>query len=161
MIKNQPAKRDRKGSADSEWKSSCKGNVCGEHRLSSHSEPTHPLPPGHSDSAIRMFTPPSAQEKPSSTELNCGGELVPITYQGRTFDINCVSGSHSVTSDFLWPHGLQPTSLPCPWDSPGKNTGVGCHFLLQGIFLTQGLNLDLPHCVKPMIFSIRSLVYLA
>ena len=29
------------------------------------------------------------------------------------------------------PHGLQPTRLPRPWDSPGKNTGVGCHFLLQ------------------------------
>ena len=29
------------------------------------------------------------------------------------------------------PHGRQPTRLPCPWDSPGKNTGVGCHFLLQ------------------------------
>ena len=34
----------------------------------------------------------------------------------------------------------------CPWDSLGKNTGVGCHFLLQGIFLTQGLNLGLMHC---------------
>ena len=31
----------------------------------------------------------------------------------------------------LWPHRWQPTRLPCPWDSPGKNTGVGCHFLLQ------------------------------
>ena len=31
----------------------------------------------------------------------------------------------------MWPHGRQPTRLPCPWDSPGKNTGVGCHFLLQ------------------------------
>ena len=29
------------------------------------------------------------------------------------------------------PHRQQPTRLPCPWDSPGKNTGVGCHFLLQ------------------------------
>ena len=29
------------------------------------------------------------------------------------------------------PHRWQPTRLPCPWDSPGKNTGVGCHFLLQ------------------------------
>ena len=29
------------------------------------------------------------------------------------------------------PYGWQPTRLPCPWDSPGKNTGVGCHFLLQ------------------------------
>ena len=35
--------------------------------------------------------------------------------------------------------------LLCPWDSPGKNTGVGCNFLLQGIFLTQGSNLSLLH----------------
>ena len=33
-----------------------------------------------------------------------------------------------------------PARLLCPWDSPGKITGVGCHALLQGIFLTQGLN---------------------
>ena len=31
----------------------------------------------------------------------------------------------------LWPHRRQPTRFPHPWDSPGKNTGVGCHFLLQ------------------------------
>ena len=43
-------------------------------------------------------------------------------------------------SDSLWPHGLSPTSLLCPWDSPGKDTGVGCHALLQGIYPTQGLN---------------------
>ena len=34
-------------------------------------------------------------------------------------------------SNSVWPHRRQPTRLPCPWDSPGKNTGVGCHFLLQ------------------------------
>ena len=34
-------------------------------------------------------------------------------------------------SNSVQPHRLQPTRLPCPWDSPGKNTGVGCHFLLQ------------------------------
>ena len=34
-------------------------------------------------------------------------------------------------SDSVWPHRRQPTRLPRPWDSPGKNTGVGCHFLLQ------------------------------
>ena len=38
------------------------------------------------------------------------------------------------------PFGLWPTKLLCPWDSPGKNTGVGCHFLLQGIFPTLGSN---------------------
>ena len=43
----------------------------------------------------------------------------------------------------LQPHGLQPTRLLCPWDSSGKNTEVGCHFLLQGIFLSQGSNLHL------------------
>ena len=37
----------------------------------------------------------------------------------------------SVMSDSVRPHRLQPTRLLCPWDSPGKNTGVGCHFLLQ------------------------------
>ena len=41
-------------------------------------------------------------------------------------------------------HVLQPTRLLCPWDFPGKNTGVGCHFHLQGIFPTQGSNLCLP-----------------
>ena len=34
-------------------------------------------------------------------------------------------------SDSVRPYRWQPTRLPCPWDSPGKNTGVGCHFLLQ------------------------------
>ena len=37
----------------------------------------------------------------------------------------------SVVSDSVWTHRWQPTRLPCPWDSPGKNTGGGCHFLLQ------------------------------
>ena len=54
--------------------------------------------------------------------------------------------SHSVMSDFLQPHGLQPARRLCPWNSPGKNTGVGFHSLLQGMFLTQGLNLGLLHC---------------
>ena len=39
--------------------------------------------------------------------------------------------SCSVVSDSLRPHGLQPTRLLCPWDFPGKSTGVGCHCLLQ------------------------------
>ena len=51
----------------------------------------------------------------------------------------------SVMSSSLWPYGPQPTRLLCPWDSPGKNTGVGCH-ALQGIFPTQGLNQGLLHC---------------
>ena len=41
----------------------------------------------------------------------------------------------------------QPASLLCPWDSPGKNTGVVCHFLLQRIFPTQGSNPRLMHWI--------------
>ena len=48
--------------------------------------------------------------------------------------------SHSVMSDPLGPHGLEPARLLCPRYFPGKNTGVGCHALLQGIFPTQGSN---------------------
>ena len=51
-----------------------------------------------------------------------------------------------VMSDSLQPRGLQPARLLCPWDSPGKSTGAGCHFLLWGIFLTQELNPCLLHC---------------
>ena len=51
----------------------------------------------------------------------------------------CVSCS--VVFDSLRPHGLYSARLLYPWNSSGKNTGVGCHFLLQGIFPTQESNL--------------------
>ena len=46
---------------------------------------------------------------------------------------------HSVVSDSLQTHGLQPAKFLCLWDFPGENTGVSCHFLLQGIFPIQRL----------------------
>ena len=55
----------------------------------------------------------------------------------------CAVLSCSIVADPLRTHGRQPTRLLCPWDSPGKNTEVGCHALLQGIFPTQGSNLRL------------------
>ena len=51
----------------------------------------------------------------------------------------------SVLSRPLRSHGLQPAGLLCPGDSPGENPGAGCHFLLQGIFPTQGTNPHLLH----------------
>ena len=48
-------------------------------------------------------------------------------------------------------YGLQPARLHCPWNSPGKHTGVGCHFLLQGVFLIQGWNLRLLHCRQMLL----------
>ena len=55
-------------------------------------------------------------------------------------------------------HGLQPARLLCPWDFSSKNTGVGCHFRLQGIFLTQGSNLPLLHCRQSPTFQADSLL---
>ena len=56
------------------------------------------------------------------------------------------SERHLVVSNSLWHHGLEPARLLCPWNSPGKNTGAGCHFLLQVVFLTQGCNPGLLRC---------------
>ena len=54
--------------------------------------------------------------------------------------------SHSVMSDSLGPHGLQPTGSSIHGDSSGKTTGIGCHALFQGIFPTQEQNPGLLHC---------------
>ena len=63
-------------------------------------------------------------------------------HQGNKRDtpLNIVRVKSLSLSDSFQPCGL------CPLDFPGKNTGMGCHFLLQGIFPTQGWNLGLPHC---------------
>ena len=70
------------------------------------------------------------------------GDTCLTTYNGSSGG----SVSHSVLSDSLQPHGLWPARLLCPWGSPGKNTGVDCHSLLQRIFPTQGSNPGLLHC---------------
>ena len=62
---------------------------------------------------------------------NVTGLKTEISPYGLTFLFLLLVFSHSVVSSSLWPHGLQPTRLLCLWDFPGKNTGVGCHFLLQ------------------------------
>ena len=54
------------------------------------------------------------------------------------------SAHRSVVSDSLWPHRAH--QVPLSWNFPGKNTGVDCHSLLQGIFRTQGSNPGLLHC---------------
>ena len=53
-------------------------------------------------------------------------------------------------SDPFRPHGLYPARLLHPWDFTGKNTGVGCCFLLQGISPTQGSNLGILHCKQTL-----------
>ena len=81
-------------------------------------------------------------------------------------------------SDSVQPHRQQPTRLLCPWDSPGKNTGVGCHFLLhlmtEGHYLTSFLSIFSEHlrvkgnknsrvsfllALAPVYFIISSLIF--
>ena len=69
--------------------------------------------------------------------------MLPLT--ADVFNLQHVCAQSLSCAIFLRPHGLQPTRLLSPWDSPGRKTGLGCHFLLQGIFLTQGSHLDLLH----------------
>ena len=86
------------------------------------------------------MVPATAPEKsPASEDLAAPFDSVlsSIIYQS----VSC-----SVMPDSLWPHGLDLTRLLCSWNSPGKNTGVGSHSLLQEIFPTQGSNLGLLHC---------------
>ena len=68
---------------------------------------------------------------------------------GSRASVTSKSGCYLVAElvqTLLWPHEPGwPTRFFCPWDSPGKTTGMGCHFLLPGIFLTQGLN----QCLLP------------
>ena len=59
--------------------------------------------------------------------------------------LESASVSHSVVSDSLGTMDYRPARLLCPRHSPGKNTGVGCHSHLQGIFSTKGMNPGLPH----------------
>ena len=58
---------------------------------------------------------------------------VPDSMDTKQTHSRCLQGDHSLAGkiDSVRPHRRQPTRLPRPWDSPGENTGVGCHFLLQ------------------------------
>ena len=72
-----------------------------------------------------LFDPPS-RELEIKTKIN-KWDLIKLKTLAQQ------SESYSVVSDSLQPHGLQPASLFCPWDFPGKNTGVGSHFLAYSV----------------------------
>ena len=85
------------------------------------------------------------------------------------YNITLVSGVQHSDSTFLWTtkvkvkslsrvrlfeiHGLQPIRFLHSWNFPGNSTGVGCHYLLQRIFPTQGSNPRLPHCKQDALLS--------
>ena len=74
--------------------------------------------------------------------LHADADLTTAFRKGKCVNMDCCCCFlvAQLCLTLLWPCGLQPTRLNHPWNFPGKNTGMGCHFLLQGIFPTQGLN---------------------
>ena len=75
---------------------------------------------------------------PVTTKLQSNS--LPLSHWGSPFCISvCVCVSCSVIPDSLQPHGLQPTTFLCPWDFPGKDTGVVCHFLLYLLCLVSSI----------------------
>ena len=66
--------------------------------------------------------------------------ILPSCCEGLTLPV-CAQSLQSCLFVTLW-----TVALLCPWNSPGKNPGVDCYALLQGIFPTQGSNPGLPHC---------------
>ena len=97
----------------------------------------------------------------TSCECSSHGEMFPISPYlplpscifGVKVKVKVKVKSLSRVRLFVTPHRLQPTRLLHPWDFPGKSTGVGCHFLLKGIFASQGLNPGLPHCRQMLLPS--------
>ena len=110
---------------------------------------SHPFPPAlssggeglrvHSLVRTHGWSPAQPCPPPPSASSSLGGMTPAPLISSLWFpslDLKVKSVSCSVRSDSFRPRGLQPAGLLCPWDSPGRHTGVGCHSLLQGIFLT-------------------------
>ena len=84
---------------------------------------------------VRLCVTPqmAAYQAPPSLGFSRQEHWSGLPYPSPMHDSEKWKWSRSVVSDSLRPHGLQPTRLLCPWDFPGKSTGVGCHRLLQDL----------------------------
>ena len=123
--------------------SCCSWGVGWHHRLNGHEcEQAPGVGDGHR--SLACCSPRGRKELDTTERLNNDNVHSTIKNKTRTIYLVCVL-SHSVVSDSLWPHGLQSTGHLCSRDFPGKNTGVDCHFLVQGIFLIQESNPRLWH----------------
>ena len=90
---------------------------------------------------IVAFSSPGIPHLNHDNFLECQRVLTVLPIQTYCY---CLAAKSCPT--LLQPHGRQPTRLLCPWDFPGKNIGVDCHFPLQGIFPKQGSSPHLLHC---------------
>ena len=116
-----------------------KASVCG--KLFVFTDPMDRSPPG---SSVHGDSPGK------NTGVDCHALLQGIfptqglnpglPHCGRFFTVCCCCQGASVVPNSMRPQRWQPTRLLCPWDSPGKNTGVGCHFLLQPPYIIDQTN---------------------
>ena len=81
------------------------------------------------------------------------GKLEKVSFHSNPKEVKVKVKSLSHARLFATPWIVACTKLLCPWDFQGKSTGVGCHFLLQGIFPTQGSNPGLSHC-RQMLYHL-------
>ena len=93
----------------------------------------------------------SKEDSRHKTQKSCpqGAVIQCFAYKLLTVTMGHIHCGGGIVLNCVWPlpsHGLYPSRLLCPQDFPGKNTGVGCHFLLQGIFPTQESNPGVLHC---------------
>ena len=86
------------------------------------------------------------REQMARSRAGMGAVRKQVQQERRVLVTRTAGGRAEKEMSYIQPHRPQPSRLLCPWDSPGKNTGVGSHSFLQGIFLTQGLNPGLLHC---------------
>ena len=77
------------------------------------------------------------------TSLGLRAHLNPVWPHFNLITSLYMSAQSFHLSESLWPCGLKPNRLLCPWNFTGQNTGEGCHFFLQGVFPTKGLKLHL------------------
>ena len=93
---------------------------------------------------------------PSSRGSSWPRDRIQVSHRQILYCLSYLLLSHSVESDSLRPHGLYPARLLSLWDSLGKNTEMGCHALVQGIFPSQGSNPGLLHC-RQILYSLNHL----
>ena len=87
----------------------------------------------------KEYCPSEQCSRNHSSESQEIWNLSPILLLHESESVNC-----SVMSNSLWPHGVWPTRFLCPWNSPDKNTGVGCHLPLPGDNPNPGIEPESP-----------------
>ena len=112
----------------------CTATISAPNPAAGHHRPTPPLDtPGHSWASLGQSPVGSLLLSPGSwcTRFCLCPPRVHFPVLCKFWQLYAAAAKSLQSSDSVRPHRQQPTKLPHPWDSPGKNIGVGCHFLLQ------------------------------